>query len=126
MCLKHVTLFTIAWFQALTPSFPQFPPPSGKADAFSLLWDDNIRRQTAGPSGTSIRNGEPPSKPVWLHPDFDFSLRTTCPFRGKEQDPENAVDSLRVELLVDKFCWAYNPAPYIFGRHSRFVTSILI
>jgi hypothetical protein len=102
------------FFTVATP-----PPNFGTEDLFHSFWDQNVRNilETIVLGGRSIRNGNWDTSTGTLRPDYGFSVRNICLFRGEEEHPGSADDPKKE--LAAKFTWVYDPAPYVLGRFDK-------
>lgn len=93
---------------------------AGTESSFHHLWDTNIRRiiEVLEMSGNSNRDNSRNTETRKLRPDYSFTVKEKCPFRGEERGPENSEDPK--EELASKMNWAYDPAPYVLGGSMSF------
>ncbi|RHZ86668.1 hypothetical protein Glove_48g34 [Diversispora epigaea] len=91
------------------------PPRNGTKDSYVSFWDVNIRfpLEFLISDGISVRNSSYNTNTFSKRPDFCFILNNVCPFRGEEKSLNNNEDPK--SELRNKFCWIYDPAPYILA-----------
>ena len=96
---------------------------TGTENSYIFGWDLNIRRiiETLERSGRSSRNSSQHTATRNLRPDYFRTIDEKCVLRGAEKGPENLEDPK--EELGSKLEWAYDPAPYVFGRCLAFHSS---